>query len=172
MIRLLTKDEVRSHYLALSPEDRYTRFCMAASDEYITNYVNRSVGFFYGSIELQLMKNPVISGVIHIVHDLNTKSVEVAVSVLPESKGKGIAKKLMYFALGVAEMYGADKLKISGLSNNSPMIQLAKKCGYDVHNECGEFEGEAYTIGADIKTILTNNIKLFNIFLRGKPCEI
>ena len=171
MIRLLTKDEAIGHFIALSPEDRYTRFCMTASDEYIKSYVSRSVGFFYGTIEFHVMKAPVITGVIHIVHDLNTKSVEVAVSVLPEAKGKGIAKKLMYFANGVAEMYGADKMKISGLSKNSPMIQLAKKCGYEVHHECGEFEGEAQTIGADIKTIMNNNIKLFNIFLRGKPCE-
>jgi len=182
MIRLLSKQETLSHFLSLSPEDRYTRFCCAASDDFIRSYVNREVGFFYGIVEHGIL-HPVnkfnlpsvfIDGVrsdratvavLHIVHDINTKSIEVAVSVLPEYKGKGLAKKLMYFAAGVATAYQAEKLVVTGLSINSPMVHLAKSCGYKIQTEYGEFEGEASTIGHDLKTIIENNIKIFKILL-------
>lgn len=175
MIRLLTKEEALVHLLTLSPEDRYTRFCSAANDDYIRGYVEREVGFFYGFVRPLLPEDSVnqygnkqlyiATAVIHVVFNINTKTLEVAVSTLPQEKGKGLAKKLMFFAHGLAEAYNADKIIVSGLSVNSPMIQLAKSCGYNVKSSYGEFEGEISTIGTDVRTIAENNIKIFKILL-------
>lgn len=184
MIRLLSKDEVISHLLSLSPEDRYTRFCCSASDDFIRAYASREVGFFYGFVDLVLPKPadfcsvPVYSlkdiiyaptqnviGMIHIIHDINDRSIEVAVSVLPEHQGKGIARKLMAFATGIANAYQADKIVVHGLSSNSPMVCLAKSCGFEIHSEMGEFEGEASTIGRDMRDIIENNIKTFKLLV-------
>lgn len=166
MIRLLSKSEALEHFLELSAEDRYCRFCVPASDDYITAYIKNASGFFYGDIQLSpLMPRPIVAGVVHIFHHKKSNSTEIAVSVLSDYKGKHIGSRLMYFAQGISEMYHSDRLIISGLGQNSPMIQLAKSCGYNVKTECGEFEGEARTIGADLKTITENNIKLFKIML-------
>lgn len=182
MIQLLTKDQVLLHFKSLPPEDRFCRFCLNASDEYIEKYVENAKGYFYGEVE-PVKVDAVIpytgygvpggyhydfyraTGVLHIVHCPKTESVEIAVSVLPESKGNGIGKKLMFFAQGMAEMYRAKNITITGLGSNSPMIKLAKKCGFIVQSSFGEFEGSASTLGADIQTIAENNIKLFNIML-------
>ena len=169
MIRLLSKSEALDHFLALSPEDRYCRFCVPATDDYIAAYVKNASGFFYGDMHWSTGKSlvpiPIAAGVVHIFHHKKSNSTEVAVSVLSDFKGKHIGSKLMYFAQGISEMYHSDRLIISGLGQNSPMIQLAKSCGYNVKTECGEFEGHATTIGADLKTIADNNIKLFKIML-------
>lgn len=173
MIRLLSKSEALGHFLMLSPEDRYCRFCMPASDDYIKRYVETAGGFFYGEFRFvwgdseDRFPPQLLAGVVHICHDKKSESTEVAVSVLPEFKGKHIGSKLMYFAQGVAEMYQSKRLVISGLGQNSPMIQLARSCGYEVKSEYGEFEGQVTTIGADLKTISDNNIKLFKIMLGG-----
>lgn len=164
MIRLLTKQETIDHLLELSPEDRYSRFCTSASDDYIKKYVDSGVGFFYGDVVWQDGCRRV-AGVVHICHNKKNASVEVAVSVLPEFKGQNIGTKLMYFTQGIAEVYQADQLLVTGLGSNSPMIQLAKSCGYSVKTEYGEFEGAASTIGADLKAIASKQIKLFKIIL-------
>lgn len=174
MIRLLTKTEAIAHFLSLPPEDRYCRFCSQASDDYIRKYVETAEGSFYGDVRVINPKDETGSyyypvavsvGVVHIYNDIKSNSAEVAVSVLPEYKGQSIGTKLMYFAHGVAEVYQAKTINVSGLGHNSPMIQLAKACGYTVKKEYGEFEGSITTIGADIKTITDNNIKIFKILL-------
>lgn len=182
MISILSEKDILSHYLLLSPEDRFCRFCTDASDDYIVRYVKNAKGFFYGIKEIenggpQILPNgmvpavhyyPIIKicAVVHIVHDPKSGYVEVAVSVLPENKGKGYGKALMYFAQGIAEMYHAKSLVISGLSVNSPMIKLAQKCGYDVKRYGSEFEGEQRTVSNHIDDVISKQIQYFNIPLK------
>ena len=167
MIRLLSKDEVLQHFLKLSPDDRYSRFCCQATDVYIRKYVDNAEGFFYGELKApdSIFKKWEAVSVLHLVYSKKSNTVEIAISVLSNKKGQKLGKRLMYFALGVAEMYKAKAITINGLSSNSPMVKLAKGCGYDVVSQCGEFEGEYKTIGSDIDDIVKNSANLFSILL-------
>ena len=166
MILLCLKEKAIEHLKSLSPEDRYTRFCSTANDEYIEKYVNTAKGFFYGLFDVVPNRGGFTecAALLHLVYDAKTNSIEVAVSVMQKHRGKGFSKKLMYFAMGMAEVYQAKSLIVSGLSNNSPMVNLAKECGYIVNHDYGEFEGVAETIGADFNRIVENNIKLFTLW--------
>lgn len=162
----------------MSPEDRYCRFCIPATDDFIKKYVESAEGYFYGVKQYVTPKADSTGGilpliylhsyweaaaVIHIAPEPKRQTMEIAVSVLPEYKGRGYAKQLMYFAMGMAEVYRCNSVYVVGLSQNSPMINLASDCGYSVKSDHGEFEGQAVTISKDITEIISNNIKLFKL---------
>ena len=167
--QLQKRDDVINHLIELSPEDRYTRFCSVASDEFIHRYVYSAQGLFYGWKDFSSGK---CVALMHLVFDKKTRNVEIAISVLPEYKGKGYAKALIQFAYDWANSICANKVVINGLSENSPMIRLAKKSGFDISTYSGEFEGQMSTIGSDLQTMFTNNIKAFTIirdtFIKNK----
>ena len=167
----ISKSEAIIHLLGLSPEERYSRFCFPANDEYIINYVNKAKGFFYGYYNLEtpidfIKPSVKCSALLHFVYYKQDNSIEVAVSVLADYRGRGLAKALLSFGAKLAESYPVNKLYVTGLSSNSPMVSLAKSCGFELKNEYGEFEGIRETIGSDIREIVGNQLKLFEIFYK------
>jgi len=131
------------HLLALEPQDRYLRFGYAASDEQIRKYAlsldfarDEVLGIFNRRLKLVAMA--------HLAYDQalpgepGRTMAEFGVSVLPQSRGRGLGRRLFDTAALHARNRGIDTLFIHALSENRPMLRIAIAAGAVVERDGGE----------------------------------
>jgi len=131
------------HLLAMEPRDRYLRFGYSASDEQIHKYAlgidfNRDevLGIFNRRLQLVALA--------HLAYgqpapgDPTRTMAEFGVSVLPESRGRGLGRRLFETAALHARNRGIDTLFIHALSENRPMLRIATAAGAIVERDGGE----------------------------------
>lgn len=133
---------IKGQLLALSAQDRYLRFGYRASDEQIAKYVT-SLNFerdeIYGIFNRRLQ----LIALAHLALESDSKSTrcaEFGVSVRAEARGKGLGTLLFRRAMLHARAEGVDLLFIHALSENEPMLKIARKAGAVVENHGGEVE--------------------------------
>jgi GNAT superfamily N-acetyltransferase len=123
--------QIGKHLLALSKEDRYLRFGYSASDEMIARYVtglnferDEIFGIYNRQLELIAMA--------HMAFSLETdfsSCAEFGVSVLAHARGRGYGASLFDRAVMRARNEGAEMMFIHALSENTAMLNIARKSG-------------------------------------------
>jgi len=136
---------ILEHLLSLSERDRYLRFGYAASDAQVQIYAERLdfhrdelLGIFNRRLELVAMA--------HLAYDPAPQRpgkpamVEFGVSVLAQARGKGMGQRLFDRAILHARNRGVGTLFIHALTENTPMLRIARKAGAKVEREGSESE--------------------------------
>lgn len=132
------RKRVLRHLLSLDANDRYLRFGYPANDDQITRYVEQLnfqrdevFGIFNRRLEL-----------IAIAHlacfsegAAAAQAAEFGVSVLPKARGRGFGAQLFDHAVLHARNRHIDTLIIHALSENLPMLRIAKKAGAELHRD-------------------------------------
>lgn len=136
--------EILTHLLSLDPHDRYLRFGFQANDEQIARYVsglNFDRDDIYGIFDRGLK----LLAVAHLAFAQgvgNDACAEFGVSVLPKVRGRGYGGRLFDRSAQHARNQGVSMLFIHALSENTPMLSIARKAGAKV--ERAGSESEAY----------------------------
>lgn len=132
---------ILAHLLALSDSDRYLRFGYAASDEQVRRYVDgidfgrdEVVGIFDAALALVAMAH--LARIEGAAGDV--PMAEFGVSVLPRARGRGWGSRLFERAVLHARNWGAEVMIIHALSENTPMLRIARKAGATIERNGGE----------------------------------
>lgn len=133
---------IAAHLLALSPQDRYLRFGYAANDEQVQRYVDgldfdrdEIFGIYNRRLQLIAMAHLAFST------DPELKScAEFGVSVLAHARGRGYGARLFDRAMIHARNEGVEVMFIHALSENTVMLNIARKAGATIERDGGESE--------------------------------
>lgn len=136
---------IKEHLLNLDSRDRYLRFGYCASDEQIGKYAmgldferDEVLGIFNRKLELVAMAHlayeplPQLPG--------KPAMAEFGVSVLGRARGRGFGARLFELASLHARNRGIDTLFIHALSENVPMLRIARNAGAVVERDGSESE--------------------------------
>jgi GNAT superfamily N-acetyltransferase len=134
--------QILAHLLDLSEHDRYLRFGYTATDAHIQRYVealnferDEIYGIFNTELEiiamahLALMKDPG-----------RDYSSEFGVSVAAHARGRGYGARLFERAVIHARNEKVYQMYIHALSENAPMIRIARKGGAKIERDGSETE--------------------------------
>lgn len=134
---------IAEHLLALDAQDRYLRFGYPASDEQIHKYAlgidfNRDevLGIFNRHLQLTALAHLAYGQ--SLPGEPDRAMAEFGVSVLPQSRGRGLGRRLFDTAALHARNRGIDTLFIHALSENRPMLRIATAAGAIVERDGGE----------------------------------
>ena len=145
------------HLLALNPQDRYLRFGYAASDEQIQRYVDgihferdEVFGIYNRKLELIAMAHLAFST------DPSLQScAEFGVSVLAHARGRGYGARLFDRAVMHSRNEGVQMMFIHALSENTAMLDIARKAGATVERDGSETEAYLKLLPADLDSRIT-----------------
>jgi RimJ/RimL family protein N-acetyltransferase len=133
---------IKQHLLALSAQDRYLRFGYAANDEQVHRYVNslnferdEIYGIFNRNLSMMAMAHLAIMKV-----SGRTPNAEFGVSVSAAARGRGYGARLFERAVIHARNEKISEIYIHALSENAPMIRIARKSGAIVERDGSETE--------------------------------
>ena len=139
------RHRISQHLLALGARDRYLRFGYPASDEQIVQYAmgidferDEVLGIFNRRLDLVAMAHlayaprPQIPG--------KPAMAEFGVSVLGKARGRGFGARLFERAALHARNRGIDTMFIHALSENVPMLKIARNAGASVERDGSESE--------------------------------
>jgi RimJ/RimL family protein N-acetyltransferase len=136
---------ITGHLLALSPDDRYLRFGYTASDEQVRQYVERLdfnrdevLGVFNRRLDLVAMAHLAYSPAPQ--RPGQPAMAEFGVSVSESVRGRGLGQRLFDRASLHARNRGIDTLFIHALSENTPMLRIARRAGATVERSGSESE--------------------------------
>jgi RimJ/RimL family protein N-acetyltransferase len=145
-------DRIASHLLALEPQDRYLRFGYSANDEQIRRYVaglnferDEIFGIYNRNLELIAMAHLAFST------DPELQScAEFGVSVLAHARGRGYGARLFDRAAMHSRNEGVKMMFIHALSENTAMLNIARKAGATVERDGSETEAYLKVQPADL----------------------
>ena len=133
---------IMAHLLALSEHDRYLRFGYAATDEHIQRYVDglnferdEIYGIFNTDLDIIAMAH------LALIKDAGREySSEFGVSVASHARGRGYGARLFERAVIHARNEKVYQMYIHALSENAPMIRIARKGGARIERDGSETE--------------------------------
>lgn len=133
---------MKAHLQALDPHDRYLRFGYAATDEQINRYID---GLKFGADEIYgiFNRNLDILAMAHlaIMKEPGRPTIaEFGVSVQSSARGRGYGARLFERAVVHARNEKASQIYIHALSENAPMIRIARKSGATLERDGSETE--------------------------------
>ena len=150
-------ERIAAHLLALSPADRYLRFGYAANDEQIRRYVDGLdyvrddiFGIYNRKLELIAMA--------HLAFSTNPElksCAEFGVSVLAHARGRHYGSRLFDRAVMHARNEGVDMMFIHALSENTVMLNIARKAGATIERDGSESEAYLKLPPADLDSRMT-----------------
>lgn len=150
------KDKIIRHLVELSREDRLLRFGYPATDEQIERYVN-GMNFerdhIYGIFNVALR----IEALAHLSIEQRKDGVklgEFGVSVRQKSRGKGLGNRLFERAMVHARHEGVSIFYIHALSENAPMLAIAKRHGATLERDGSETEAHLRLPPANLESEL------------------
>lgn len=169
------KDDILKHLLELDEESKRLRFGIKASNEYITNYVNKinfnSDDKCYGAFDIKLR----LIGLVHLAK-MNEDSAEIGISVAQDCRKNKIGQSLWQRAVGWARMAGCKYLYSFCLAENEAMIKLAKKENMTIITEYGDSEAKIKlndpTISMYMEEIMLENIALVDMKVKEHVLEV
>jgi len=136
--------DIQKHLLSLNAQDRYLRFGYAANDEHIKSYV-RSLNFerdeIYGIFNRDLQILAMAHLAINIQANVSATqqmAAEFGVSVHASARGRGYGYHLFQRALMHARNANAATILIHALSENAPMLKIARKAGATLERDGAE----------------------------------
>ena len=136
--------DIQKHLLSLNAQDRYLRFGYAANDGHIKNYV-RSLNFERDEIYGIFNRDLQILAMAHLAINIQANgsatqqmAAEFGVSVLASARGRGYGYHLFQRALMHARNANAATILIHALSENAPMLKIARKAGATLERDGAE----------------------------------
>jgi RimJ/RimL family protein N-acetyltransferase len=134
--------QLREHMLALEGHDRYLRFGYQASDEQVVRYVDQLdferdeiYGIFNRHLKLVAMAH------LAIMRDAGKEAfAEFGVSVAAYARGRGYGARLFERAVMHARNEKVSLMYIHALSENAPMIRIARNAGATIERDGSETE--------------------------------
>lgn len=139
------RKRIAAHLMALPQADRYLRFGHAASDEQIDRYValidfDRDEVFGIFNRRLRLIAVAHLAYTPAPQHAGQVPVAEFGVSVLAHARGRGFGRRLFDHATLHARNRGVEALFICALSENAPMLHLARSAGATVERTGADSE--------------------------------
>lgn len=155
------RERIAMHLLALSESDRYLRFGYAASDEQIGRYVEglnfeRDEIFGIYNRKLQLI------AMAHLAFSADPEfqnGAEFGVSVLAKARGRGYGARLFDLAVMHARNDGVDMMFIHALSENTAMLNIARKAGAWIERTGSESEAFLKLPPANLDSHMTEMVE-------------
>ncbi len=154
-------ERIAAHLLSLSPSDRYLRFGYAANDEQVQRYVtglnferDDIFGIYNRKLELIAMA--------HLAFSTDAKlssCAEFGVSVLASARGRGYGSRLFDRAVIHARNEGVDMMFIHALSENTAMLNIARKGGATIERDGSESEAYLKLPPADLDSRMTEMVE-------------
>ena len=139
------RSKIVAHLQELPPHDRYLRFGYAANDAQIVRYAD-AIDFdrdeLFGIFDRQLA----IVALSHLAYSPapqradDPPMAEFGVSVLASARGRGFGRRLFDHAALHARNRGVDTLFIYALTENAPMLCIARAAGATVERSGSESE--------------------------------
>jgi GNAT superfamily N-acetyltransferase len=133
---------IAAHLKALAPHDRYLRFGYAANDEQIQRYVD-SLNFERDEVFGIYNRRLRLIAMAHLAFstDPQLKScAEFGVSVLTHARGRRYGARLFERAVIHARNNGVGMMFIHALSENTVMLNIARKAGATIERDGSESE--------------------------------
>lgn len=155
------RERIAIHLFALSGHDRYLRFGYAATDDQIRRYV-ASLNFDRDEIFGIYNRRLELIAVAHLAFstDPQLKScAEFGVSVLSRSRGKGYGARLFDRAMMHARNNGVDMMFIHALSENTAMLNIARKAGARIERDGAESQAYLKLPPADLDSRMTEMLE-------------
>lgn len=154
------RPRITAHLLDLPEGDRYLRFGHPATDAQIQRYVDQIdfdrdevFGIFNRRLELLAMAH-----LAHMGDHRQAHTAEFGVSVRPTHRGRGLGGRLFEHAMLHARNRCVDTLVVHALSENLPMLRIARSAGATLHREGGDAEAvlklPPETLGTQVEELL------------------
>jgi GNAT superfamily N-acetyltransferase len=128
------RPRILAHLLSLAPEDRYLRFGHAACDAQIARYVD-AIDFARDEVFGVFNRRLELIALAHLALLDTSPEAEFGVSVLPHARGRGYGARLFEHAVLHARNRGIDTMVIHALSENTPMLRIARRAGATIERE-------------------------------------
>jgi GNAT superfamily N-acetyltransferase len=152
---------IGSHLVALDAHDRYYRFGFAANDAQIERYV-AGLDFDRDEIFGIYNRHLVLIAVAHLAYvgDSVLKTyAEFGVSVLAQARGRHFGARLFDRALMHARNVGVAKMYVHVLSENTVMLNIARRAGAIVKRDGSESEGHLLLPPATLNSHVTELVE-------------
>ena len=154
-------ERIAVHLLSLSPQDRYLRFGYMANDEQVQryvdglNYVRDDIfGIYNRKLELIAMAHLAFSTDVKL-----SSCAEFGVSVLAKARGRGYGSRLFDRAIIHARNEGVGMMFIHALSENTAMLNIARKGGATIERDGSESEAYLKLPLADLDSRMTEMVE-------------
>jgi GNAT superfamily N-acetyltransferase len=131
------RPRILAHLLALPGGDRYLRFGYAASDAQIARYADL-INFAHDEVFGVFNRRLELIAQAHLAGLPDASEAEFGVSVLPKARGRGYGARLFDHAVLHARNRGIDTLLIHALTQNTPMLRIARSAGASVESSGGD----------------------------------
>lgn len=155
------RTRIAQHLMALEPHDRYLRFGFSANDEQIQRYTDglnferdEIFGIYNRRLDLIAMAHLAFSAAADKV-----TSAEFGVSVLATARGRGYGARLFDRAAMHARNEGVGRMFIHALSENTPMLKIARSAGATVERDGSESEAHLSLLPPTFDTRLTEMVE-------------
>ena len=148
---------IARHLLALNAQDRYLRFGYAASDEQVQRYVD-GLNFDRDDIFGIYNRRLELIAMAHLAFSTNPQlksCAEFGVSVLAHARGRHYGSRLFDRAVMHARNEGVDMMFIHALSENTAMLNIARKAGAKIERDGSESEAYLTLPPADLDSRMT-----------------
>ncbi len=154
-------ERIAAHLLSLSPQDRYLRFGYMANDDQVQryvdglNYVRDDIfGIYNRKLELIAMAHLAFS-----TDSVLSSCAEFGVSVLAKARGRGYGSRLFDRAIIHARNEGVGMMFIHALSENTAMLNIARKGGATIERDGSESEAYLKLPPADLDSRMTEMVE-------------
>ena len=154
-------ERIAAHLLSLNATDRYLRFGYVANDEQVRRYVDtlnferdEIFGIYNRKLELIAMA--------HLAFSANAKlssCAEFGVSVLGAARGRGYGSRLFDRAVMHARNEGVGMMFIHALTENTAMLNIARKAGATIERDGSESEAYLKLPPADLDSRMTEMVE-------------
>jgi GNAT superfamily N-acetyltransferase len=146
------RPKIAAHLKSLGAQDRYLRFGYPATDAQIEAYV-ASLDFVRDDIYGVFNRRLDIVAMAHLAFSVDPQwatCAEFGVSVDLKMRGRGLGERLFSRAVMHARNEGVALLFIHALSENTPMLKIARKAGARVQRDGSESDAYLSLPPADL----------------------
>ena len=126
-----------AHFLTLSVADRRLRFGRTIAPSVVAGYVD-GMDFVRDAILGVHDDQALLVGLAHVAFDADP--AEVALSVVPAHRGRGVGGALFARAVVQAARRGAARLCMQFLAGNIPILRIAQRFGMNIRMRGGDAE--------------------------------
>lgn len=139
------RERILAHLQALEEHARFLRFGYPATDAQLSGYVDR-IDFDHDEVFGIFNRRLDLIAMAHLAHPEASnvpdrpRMSEFGVSVLARARRRGFGRRLFEHAMLHARNRGVRALFIHALSENAPMLKIARDAGATVHREGAESE--------------------------------
>ena len=150
-------ERIAAHLLALNPRDRYLRFGYAANDEQIQRYVD-GLNFERDEIFGIYNRKLALIAMAHLAFSSDAEHqscAEFGVSVLAQARSRGFGSRLFERAEIHARNEGVDMMFIHALSENTAMLNIARKAGARIVRDGSESDAHLKLLPANLDSRMT-----------------